>query len=152
MADIDTLRNTLNVTPAGRGENVQLAVFTVDFDAGDVTMANATDVIRFGTFPAGTLILAGVIEQLTVGTGSGTLVLSAGGVTLSGTLASTAAAGTITQVADVSGGAPRVLATAGEVALTGATAVRNDGALRAMIWHVAPPKAKATEVSRDALA
>ena len=67
----------------------------------DATMTTATDDIVVVDLPAGTVVVAAGIEQLTVGTGSGTLAARVGTVAMSTTLASTADVGTITAGAAV---------------------------------------------------
>lgn len=150
MANIDTLRNTTNLTPAVNNVSTNAAIFYVDF--ADLTWTGATDVIRFGTLPKGSIIHAAIVEQLVAGTGSGTLTLSINSIDTSAALASTDAAGTIEAVADVSGGAPFVLTADGEVALTSATATRTDGSMRVIVYYSQLPPARPDEVSRDALA
>jgi hypothetical protein len=100
--------------------------------ATDVVMGTATDDIVLADIPAGTIVLAGGLEQVVAGTGTGTLVARVGTTTISATLASTAAVGTIT-----AGAAVHFVTTtaASTLNLLGATAVRTDGVVRAF-WVV----------------
>lgn len=119
-------RQTTGLVSKGHNVPVRLITFDVDF-ADDFTMANATDVIQLGTLPAGTLVVAGWIKQVEAGTGSGTLTLRLNDGTpaaLTGTFASTAAAGTV-GVSTLA--APYVCDAVTEVDMLGATAVRTDG-------------------------
>jgi hypothetical protein len=100
--------------------------------ATDVVMGTATDDIVLADIPAGTIVLAGGLEQVVAGTGTGTLVARVGTTTISATLASTAAVGTITAGAAVHFVTPTAAST---LNLLGATAVRTDGVVRAF-WVV----------------
>ena len=95
--------------------------------ARDVTMGTATDDIIVADIPAGAIVIAASIEQVVVGTGTGTLVARVGGTTMSATLASTAAAGTIAAGAAVN---PVIASAATTIGVLGATAVRTDGVIR----------------------
>jgi hypothetical protein len=100
--------------------------------AADVVMGTATDDIVLADIPAGTIVLAGGLEQVVVGTGTGTLVARVGTTTVSATLASTAAVGTVTAGAAIN---PVITTAAATLNLLGATAVRTDGVVRAF-WVV----------------
>lgn len=100
----------------------------------DVTMTTATDTVDWFQLPAGSVVLAGGLEQITAGDAGNTLVLRVGTTTLSGTLASDATAGTITATADVTGGHPVIVTTASDVNLLSAAAARVTGKIRAFIW------------------
>jgi uncharacterized protein YqfA (UPF0365 family) len=116
--------------------------------ATDVVMGTATDDIVLADIPAGTIVLAGGLEQLVVGTGTGTLVARVGTTTVSATLASTAAAHTVTAGAAIN---PVIATAATTLNLLGATAVRTDGVVRAF-WVVVEGLKPARTVSaqRDA--
>jgi uncharacterized protein YqfA (UPF0365 family) len=100
--------------------------------ATDVVMGTATDDIVLADIPAGTIVLAGGLEQVVAGTGTGTLVARVGTTTVSATLASTAAAHTVTAGAAIN---PVIATAATTLNLLGATAVRTDGVVRAF-WVV----------------
>ena len=115
------------------GEIASVKVIDVNVRLGtDVTMGTATDDIVLADLPVGSIVLGAGIEQVRVGTGTGTLVARVGTTTLSATLASTAAVGTLT--ASASATLPIVVTAAATFNLLGATAVRNDGEVRA--WAV----------------
>lgn len=115
---------------------------TVDLSK-DVTMGTATDVINVFALPAGTVVLAATIEQISAGTGSGTLVARVGSTTVSATLASTAAVGTVAAAAAVD----TIITTAEtELNLLGATAVRTDGKVRVVAVVAELTKSPATAV------
>lgn len=101
----------------------------------DATMGTATDDIQLGLLPAGSKVISANIEQLVAGTGTGTLQLRVGTTAVTGTLASTAAAGT--QSGATAAALPRVVPASGEeLNLLGATAVRNDGVTRVTITYI----------------
>ena len=100
----------------------------------DVTMTTATDTVDWFQLPASSVVLAGGIEQIVAGASGNTLVLRVGTTTLSGTLASDAAVGTVTAQADVSGGAPVIVTTASDVNILSASAARVTGQIRLFIW------------------
>lgn len=102
--------------------------------AKDVTMTTATDTVDWFQLPKSAVVLGGGLEQITAGDAGNTLVLRVGTVTLSGTLASDATAGTVTANADVSGGAPVILTAASDVNLLSASAARTTGKIRAFVW------------------
>ena len=112
---------------------VRYAEIYIDLTS-DVTMTTATDTVDWFQIPASSVVLAGGLEQITAGDAGNTLVLRVGTVTLSGTLASDATAGTVTAQADVSGGAPVITATAVDVNILSASAARVTGKIRAFIW------------------
>lgn len=104
-------------------------------DMAGIAMGSATDVINLGTLPAGTFVVGGLIQQVTPGTGTGTLVLRVGTTAVTGTLLATAAANTFTDT--VPAACPLVVPAAGaELNLLGATAARPDGIIRVMVMLV----------------
>lgn len=115
--------------------------------ATDVTMGTATDDIIVADLPAGCIVLAASIEQIVVGTGSGTLVARVGSTTMSATLASTAAVGTIAAAAAVNA----IVATAATtLGVLGATAVRTDGVIRVFALVIGGVKpARSVGAQRD---
>ncbi len=124
-------RQTNGLMEGGFKSAVRLLDFPLNL-ATDVTMGTATDTINLGTLPAGLFVVGGSIQQVTAGTGTGTLVLSIGATTITGTLASTATANTF--AATVPAALPLIVPQAGaEIVLTGATAVRNDGVIKVTI-------------------
>lgn len=128
----------------------------IDFDlnlAVDVTMGTATDDINLCTLPAGTMVQSATIQQVAVGTGTGTLALRVGTTAVTATLASTAAVSTV--AATVPAALPLVVPAGGlELNLLGATAVRTDGKVRVIVVLVEGDKTprEQTTVARDALA
>lgn len=143
-------RQTNRLLDAGYKSFPRVLDFVVDLST-DVTMTTATDDIQLGTLPGNTIVLAMSVQQVTPGTGSGTLVGRIGTTTATGTLASTAAAGTAPAVVvDIF---PRVVPTAGEeLNLLGATATRLDGKVRVIAVVVEGDRdpRQASRVVRDA--
>jgi len=129
MATLNSaLRNTSGVFDGGQKKFARAVEFTFNFSA-DATMGTATDVINLATFPGGTVVLAVDVEQVTVGTGTGTVVGRVGTTTATATLASTDAVGT--RPATVPAALPLVVPQAGaELNLLGATATRLDGKVK----------------------
>lgn len=98
----------------------------------DVTMGTATDEIVLGKLPKGTQVLSAAIEQLEVGTGTGTLVARVGTTAVTDTLAANAAQGTV--VGPVAAAMP--LAAVNDttmVNLLGAVAARTTGKIRVSV-------------------
>jgi hypothetical protein len=128
--------NSSKRNTTGYMENVDKAFarvldFVVDLST-DATMAGATDDILLATLPAGAIVLSMQLQQVTAGTGTGTLVGRVGSTTLTGTLASTASAST--WAAPLPAALPAVVAAGGQdVGVLGATAVRTDGKIRVVI-------------------
>lgn len=145
-------RNTSGVLEAGYKANVRVLDFILDLGA-DVTMGTATDDIQLATLPGGATVVSVSVQQVTAGTGSGTLVGRVGTTTVTGTLASTAAAGTVS--ATVPAALPLTVPAAGaELNLLGATAARTDGVVRVTVAIVEgdrSPRVPAI-VTRDMLA
>ena len=114
----------------GAGYSAQVRVIdTVINLASDVTMGTATDVIQIATLKGGSVIVAASVQQVTAGTGTGTLALRSGTTALTGTLTSTDAVDTF--VSSTAAALPRIVPVAGEeLNLLGATAVRTDGKIR----------------------
>ena len=124
-------RITNGLLDSGYKSYARVLDFTFNF-ATDGTMGTATDDINLVTLPAGAVVLAASVQQVTAGTGTGTVVARVGSTTLTGTLASTAAAGTV--AATVPAAIPMVVPAGGaELNLLGATAVRTDGAVRVVV-------------------
>lgn len=126
MATIQFPRKGVARLNAPRIANVRVIDVILDLST-DVTMGTATDDIVVADLPAGTIVLAASIEQVAVGTGSGTLVARVGSVTTSATLASTAAVGTIAAAAAVNA---IITTAASTLNVLGATAVRTTGKIR----------------------
>jgi len=127
-------RNTSGHFDAGYKADVRVLDFTLDLST-DATMGTATDDIQLATLPGGSIVVAMTVQQVSVGTGSGTLVGRVGSTTVTGTLASTAAAGTVATA--TAANLPAVVALAGaELNLLGATAVRTDGVVRVVVAYV----------------
>lgn len=121
-------RNTSGLLEAGYNRTARVLDFVLDLGV-DVTMGTATDDINLATLPGGSVVLAVTVQQLSAGTGSGTLVGRVGSTTVTGTLASTDAAGTV--AATVPAAVPLVVPAAGaELNLLGATATRTSGKVR----------------------
>jgi len=144
-------RKTNGRLDAGYRAAVRVLDFVVDLSA-DVTMGTATDTINLATLPAGAIIVAAGIEQVTAGTGTGTLVLRSDTTAITGTLASTATAGA--WAANLPAVCPATVATAVELNLLGATAVRTDGKIRVVVAIVEGSRSPSvpSSAARDALA
>lgn len=153
MATINSAkRNTSGDINAGALTYARTIDFIVDF-ANDFTMGTATDVINLATLPKGAVVIGAFLQQITAGTGSGTVALRVGTTSITATLASTAAAEVIS--ATVPAAIPLVVPEAGaELNLLGATAVRTDGVARVTVVIVEGDKTprQATTTDRDALA
>ncbi len=128
--------------------------FIVDFsnlNGAGAIMTTATDDIQLATLPGGAHIIGGSVQQLTVGTGTGTVVLRVGTTAITGTLASTGAVGTIASALPAA--VPFTVVAAGaELNLLGATAVRVDGKARVTLIVVEGDRSprEATIAPRDA--
>ena len=121
-------RNTSGQLEAGYKSFPRVLDFILDLST-DATMTTATDDINLATLPGGATVLSVTVQQITAGTGTGTLVGRVGTTTVTGTLASTAAAGTVS--ATVPAALPVVVPAAGaELNVLGATATRTDGRIR----------------------
>lgn len=144
-------RNTSGQLENGNKIYARSLDFIVDLSA-DATMGTATDDINIATLPAGTVVLSLELQQLTAGTGTGTLVGRVGTTTATGTLASTATAGV--WAAPLPAALPLVVPAAGaELNVLGATAVRTDGKIRVVAVVVEGDRAptEATVAARDVI-
>ena len=132
MPTINSVKRITNgLLDSGYKSYARVLDFTFNF-AVDGTMTTATDDINLATLPAGAVILAASVQQLSVGTGTGTVVVRAGATNLTGTLASTAAVGTV--AATVPAAIPMIVPAGGaELNLLGATATRLDGEVRVVV-------------------
>jgi hypothetical protein len=142
-------RNTSGLLEAGYNRNVRVVETILDLST-DVTMGTATDDISLMTLPGGAVVVAVTVQQLSAGTGSGTLVGRVGSTTVTGTLASTDAAGTV--AATVPAAIPLVVPAAGaELNLLGATATRTTGKVRVVAVLVEGDRSprQAAAVARD---
>jgi len=152
MATLNSAKRVTNgLLEGGYKSFPRVLDFNLDL-ASDVTMGTATDVINLGTLPGGTVVVAVSVQQVEVGTGTGTLVASVGATVVTGTLASTAAVGTV--AATVPADIPLIVAAAGaELTLTGATATRLDGKVRVIALVVEGDRSprEAVEVDRDVI-
>lgn len=153
MATVNSAkRNTSGHIHGGYKSFVRAVEFIVDL-ASDATMANATDDIALGLLPGGAVVLGIAVQQLEVGTGSGTLVGRIGTTTLTATLASTAAVGTV--AATVPAALPALVPAAGaEINLLGATAIRTTGKVRVVVFVAEGDRSprQPTTTDRDQLA
>jgi hypothetical protein len=144
-------RNVSGQLDAGEKRFVRVIDTVIDMSV-DATMGTATDDINLITLPAGAIVHSVTLQQVVVGTGTGTLVGRVGATTLTGTLASTAPVGTLATI--LPSVFPLVVPLAGaEVNVLGATAVRTDGKVRVVITLVegdASPK-QAGIAPRDAI-
>jgi hypothetical protein len=152
MATVNSAkRNTSGQFEAAHAKTPRVVDFIVNLGV-DATMGTATDDIALGTLAGGTVVLSAALQQITPGTGSGTLVIRSGTTAVTGTLASTAAAGTLG--ASLPAAMPYTVPVAGEeLNLLGATAVRNAGTVRVVLVVVegdTSPRVP-TIVPRDAL-
>lgn len=153
MATVNSaLRNTSGQLEAAHAYTARVIDFIVKLGV-DATMGTATDDIALGTLPGGTQVLSATVQQVTAGTGSGTLTARVGTTAVTGTLASTAAAGTLG--ASLPAAMPYTVPAAGEeLNLLGATAVRNTGVVRVVLVVVEGDASPRVPViaARDALA
>jgi len=136
---------------AGHMANARVIDFVIAHGV-DATMGTATDDIALGLLPEGAIVVGGTVQQVVVGTGTGTLALRVGTTAVTGTLASTAAVGTV--AATIPANIPLVVPAGGaELNLLGATAVRNDGVTRVSVVIVEGDRAprRATVAARDAV-
>jgi len=143
-------RNTSGQLDAGYKAVPRVLDFVVDM-AVDVTMGTATDDVQIATLPGGAVVLSVTLQQVGVGTGTGTLVGRVGTTTVTGTLASTAPAGTVSTA--TAAALPAVVALAGaELNVLGATAVRTDGKIRVIAVIVEGDRSprQAAVAARDA--
>lgn len=144
-------RNTSGQLQAHHAYTPRIVDFTVKLGV-DATMGTATDDIALGTLPGGAQILSATVQQVTAGTGIGTLAVRSGTTALTGTLLATAAEGTLG--ASLPAAMPYTVSAAGEeLNLLGATAVRNDGTIRVVLVVVEGDKSPRSPaiVTRDAL-
>lgn len=144
-------RNTTLQYDSGEKRFVRIIDFLVDF-ANDFTMGTATDDISLCTFDQGTMIHSVELQQVVVGTGTGTVVARVGATVASSTLLATAPVGTVTDT--VPAVLPLNVPLAGaELTLLGATAVRTVGKIRVIVTLVAGDKSPRDPgvVTRDAL-
>lgn len=132
MATLNSpFRKTHGQLDGGYKSLVRVLDFNLDL-ATDVTMGTATDVINLGTLPFGAQVISAAIQQVQVGTGTGTLTLRSGTTALTGALTSTDPVDTF--AANLPAATPRTVPLATEeLNLLGATAVRNDGKIRVIV-------------------
>ena len=144
-------RNTTGQLEAAHAFTPRVVDFVVNLGV-DATMGAATDDIALGTLPGGAQILSATLQQVTPGTGTGTLIIRSGTTAVTGTLLATADAGTLG--ASLPAALPYTVPVAGEeLNLLGATAVRNAGTVRVVLVVVEgdrSPRAPAI-VPRDAI-
>ena len=134
MAELDYVNYVASPTLAsGHVNKPRTLEVYVDFTEEGNQLAAATDSLNLFQIPAGTIVLAAGIEQIEAGDAGQTLAARVGTVSYSGTLASDAAVGTITAHADVSGGAPTILASAVDFNLISAVDIRVTGVVRAFV-------------------
>ena len=136
---------------AGYVANARVLDFVVRLGT-DVVMGTATDDIALSFLPEGALVVAIAVQQVTVGTGAGTLQARVGTTAVGATLASTAAVGTV--AATTPAAIPLVVPAGGaELNLLGATAVRNDGVIRVIALVVEGDRAPRVPAvaARDAI-
>ncbi len=152
MATISSAkRNTSGEVDAGYKAYARVVDHVADF-ATDFTMGTATDDINLMTLPEGATVLSVAVQQLAVGTGTGTVVARVGATTLTGTLASTAAVGTL--AAPLPAALPFIVPAGGaELQLLGATATRVDGKARVIVTIVEGDRSprQAVVVARDVI-
>lgn len=144
-------RVTSGLLDAGHIANARVIDQVINLGT-DVVMGTATDDIAIATLPEGAVVLAVTVQQLVVGTGTGTLQARVGTTAVAGTLASTAAVGTLATTTPAN--IPLVVAAGGaELNLLGATAVRSDGVIRVVAVIVEGDRLprRAIVASRDAI-
>ena len=135
MATIaSTKRVTNGLLEGGYKSFVRQLDFIVDLTK-DATMTTATDDIQLATLPAGTQVVSASIQQVVIGTGTGTLALRVGATAVTGTLLATDPVNTV--AATVPAAIPLIVPAAGaELNLLGATAVRTTGTVRVVVLVV----------------
>lgn len=106
--------------------------------AKDVTMTTATDTVDLWQFPAGSLIIGGVIQQVTPGAAGNTLQLRVGTTAISATLASDAAAGTY--AASATTAVPVTTTAPTDLNLLSAAGVRTTGIIRVAVHFIEAAK------------
>lgn len=144
-------RNSSGQLDSGEKRFVRVLDFVVDLSA-DATMGTATDDISLCALPAGTMVHSVELQQLAVGTGTGTLVGRIGATTATSTLLATAPVGTVTDT--VPAVLPLNVPLAGaELNVLGATAVRTTGRVRVIVSLTEGDKAprEAVVVARDVI-
>lgn len=75
---VSSKQNTSGVLDSGEKRFARIIDMVVDLSA-DATMAGATDDISLATLPGGTMVLSLTLQQVSVSTGTGTLVERCGG-------------------------------------------------------------------------
>ncbi len=125
------IRKTHGMLDAGYVAPVRMLDFVIDLTK-DVTMTTATDVIQMATLQAGTMIVGGTVEQVIVGTGTGTLQLRVGATAVNAPLTSTDPVGT--RAATIPAAIHLVVPLAGaELELVGTLAARTTGVIRVVV-------------------
>lgn len=121
-------RNTSGHFDSGEKIFVRNIDTVLDFTK-DVTMTTGTDTVNLIALPGGAQVVSVTIQQLAVGTGTGTLAAQVGATSVSGALASTAPVGTLTTT--VPAVLPLVVPLGGaELSLISTLATRLDGRVR----------------------
>ena len=144
--------NTTGHLDAGYKSFPRVLDFVIDL-SDDVTMGTATDSINIAMLPEGTIVVAASIQQLTVGSGSGTLAVQTGATAVSSTLLATAAVGTV--AATLPAAIASIVPAGGAILnLQGAVAARTTGKIRVIVLVVEGDRnpREATIVVRDTLA
>ena len=152
MASLNSAkRNTTGEIDAGNKAYARVLDFIADFGT-DFTMVSDTDDISLATLPAGTIVLAATLQQVTPGTGVGSMVVRIGTTTVTGTLVSPALAGAVSTMLPAA--LPLVVPAGGlDVNLLGSTATRTDGSVRVVITVVEGDREprRPTTVARDVI-
>lgn len=131
---ISAKRNATGQMDAAEKRFVRVIDVVLDLSA-DATMGTATDDISLITLPGGTVVHSVTLQQVAVGTGTGTLVGRVGTTTATATLLATDPVGTVT--ATVPAVLPLTVPLAGaELNVLGATAVRTTGRVRVIVTLV----------------
>lgn len=100
----------------------------------DVTMTTNTDTVGIFQFPKGSLVIGGLLEQITAGSAGNTLQLRVGTTAVSATLASDAAAGTY--AASATSSLPVTVTTAADLNLLSASGIRTTGIIRVGVFFI----------------
>ena len=131
-------RNTSGQFDSAEKRFVRVIDFVLDLSS-DATMTTITDDISLCALPGGTMIHSVELQQLAVGTGTGTLVGRIGTTVATSTLLATAPVGTVTDT--VPAALPLNVPLAGaELNVLGATAIRTVGRVRVVVTLTAGDK------------
>ena len=148
--DLSTYVSGVPLVKPSQGQ-LRFAELYIDLTS-DVTMTTATDTVDLWQFPKGTIVIGGIIEQITAGSAGNTLQLRVGTTAITATLASDATAGTY--AASAVSSLPVTVTTAADLNLLSASGVRVTGKIRIAVHFIEAnkPFGEARLATRDFLA